>query len=228
MKRVIILFLSFVLMFTMVGCNASDGNASETTANIAAETTQAQTEEPKPHTEHDVVKGKCSVCGLDYYDELVALIKANATSTSPNYLYETYVGDLKINILYITEEDSIDIYCLMLGSESGQNGKRDLRITGLDIDRGSVRTGLYDWESSFSSIKGVNGDISGTMEAIDISKNLNSMKYDNSTFTSDVNAAKEAEVAADLFKKMLCEALPELLAKSEHNITMEHFGFERL
>ena len=235
MKKIICILLVISTLIILTACNKTETEIqpSKTESSVHEHTYESATCE-KPKTclscgettgiklDHDVSSGKCSMCGIDYYEELKALVIANATGKelTGTVYYETIYDDIiydKMTLkLCYNERDGVYFYCKYKDADLFES-------LWFYIDKSSVRNKKYDWNYSVSySI----GEISGTLEAVDFSKNTTSLEYKNSTISSNSAAGEYAIDASSLLQCAITYNLGELLKKSSYDISPYHFGFE--
>ena len=174
------------------------------------------------------------MCGLDYYEELVSLIKK----------YGVWKDDIVYNAdgtfggAYIIEKKNVgkytkvsigfyDTYCT--GSVRYETGAFKWDDFGLDWDKYSTATQKYNWD--FHSIdlnfdgKNSTYEISGQLYASDYSPRMGALAYSNSNYDSSSKAGDAAEDSKEMLDSVL-DMFAELLAKSEHHLTPAHYGFD--
>ncbi|MBE6665920.1 MAG: hypothetical protein E7603_06865 [Ruminococcaceae bacterium] len=226
--------LSFILLLTfainMISCSqqttAHQHSFSKATCLKPATCTECGETEGKKG-DHDSKNGKCSVCGLDYYEELVHLIKTYGCKTDDCYEYKSTIPSIGSDAIYIrfldsTEKCTIDIF--------KYNDPSDLYNQDsfyLLMPQYSVSMQKYEWKFyknyGFSSMR--SDRISGQIYASSFAVETTALAYNNSTFTYSSDATTCAVQASDMLKNSL-DVLAELLAKSEHNLTPAHYGFK--
>ena len=225
--------LSFILLLTfainMISCSqqttAHQHSFSKATCLKPATCTECGETEGKKG-DHDSKNGKCSVCGLDYYEELVHLIKTYGYKDDETYAYKSTtpnIGNYRIFIRFYetTKKCGIDVH---------KTNNPNVLFTDdslyLRMPQYSVSMQKYEWE--FDKRYGVFisvDTISGQIYASNFSIETTALAYNNSTFTYSSDAATCAVQASDMLKNSL-DVLAELLAKSEHNLTPAHYGFK--
>lgn len=176
--------------------------------------------------DHDVEKGHCSMCNLDYYDELLNVLKNNSTKYTNGsrtyYCYEIKYKTYGSYTLWVRYEEHNDVLYLMCFE--GHNGISDPFM--LFIDKAGVKKQSYEWEA-FSDYLTLNmEEISGTLDATQFSKNTGALEYTNSTFNKKMDSEEKAQEVASCLELLITHAFTPLLEKSEHNLTPSHYGFE--
>ncbi len=222
---------------TCITCGKTEGSAlghSWESATCASPKTcmLCGSKEGKKGT-HDVVNGKCSVCNLDYYEELVSLIIQYGKYYNSEYekCYKYGTKYAKYDLAVCTDKE----YCWF---ECIDNDEDDYVIRyQVNIEKIDVKRQEYNWSylfyemSSFSdmlsgTMNDDGGKLSGKLYATDFSKSTATLKYDNSSFKNTSASAKHAGTAANMMELLIVHVFSDLLEKSEHNINPLHFGFE--
>lgn len=243
MKKVISMILSLIILCSFISCgnNNQSNNDNNTPTNISPSLTTSHTHSYSPATcqnpktctacgqtegetiAHDSVDGKCSMCGLDYFEELGRIIQENGEPYSSVRKGFRYKAQFTENILYpcnlvafyYPDDNTITLYFDRLGEEK----------FWLFIDRISVKLQEYEWESTPESF--ANKDISGIIDAKSFSRN-SKLKCENNTFIPAAKGEEYANTASFLFTTLFLESIfPEILEKSDYDITVGHFGFIR-
>ena len=182
--------------------------------------------------EHDVTEGKCSMCGLDYYEELVSLIKKYGVykrETSGSEVFESY--DIR--------KDNVGIYEWVIWSYSltkdrVSGGAQVMKKSDKEFDSFYIRFSdygikeqKYEWEFTAYDFRDENWrqKISGQIYAPDYSPDTIALVYSNSSFVNSSQAYYAAKDGAKMLDATI-ELLFELLAKSEYDLTPAHYGFK--
>ena len=179
--------------------------------------------------DHDVMEGKCSMCGLDYYEELVSLFKKHGVykedtvgqTTSRYYIIrKENVGNYDNVYIGFSETDS-ECYARVLLE------RKALKADIFYLDKYGTATKKYNWifDAMDLNLYSKSYEISGQIYAPDYSPQMHALSYSHSNYDTSSKAGDAAEDAADMLEAVL-EMFSELLSKSEHNITLAHYGFE--
>ena len=172
-----------------------------------------------PALDQHVGTGRCSACGLDYYDALVKYISQNGTAKT-NYGNEVvrYIIDYKIgnnvyDVAYHIAEDIIEIRHYVSTEE--------LKTARLIIYKGNMEYGDYSWSYYISTKR-----IGGAIDATTITPNAAvTLAINSSTISSGEGSA--LNTAQRSLKGIINEAFPQFLKDSQTNISMSNIGFER-
>ena len=186
-------------------------------------------------SEHDTTDGKCSMCGLDYFDELFKIIN-NSSFYSENTKkeYENTYGmsrnandnnnryDYEINI----ENDNILRLCcyrFIPGLFKYDNVPYQTLI--VYITRSSVRKQTYDYRASERDVYTIwkSVDIEGEIEAVDFSPSM-VLDYEEYEGGSQSDASGVAVYASQLLRDAITEMIIPLL--EENGLTISNYGFE--
>lgn len=250
MKKAICMILSLIILCSFTSCgnnNQSNNDNSNTPTNTSPSLTTAHTHSYSPATcqnpktctgcdqtegetiAHDSVDGKCSMCGLDYFEELGRIIQENGEEDTyfldhtKYYIYEienldhSWYSSNPI-VHYNPEHGTINFY---IYSDYG-----DFRLS---MDKASLKFQEYEWSSSpdFGDFSNARGEISGIVDAKKFSRN-SQLKYEKNTFAQAEKGDRFVSSATMIFSTLILEStLPALLEKSDYNITVGHFGFVR-
>lgn len=224
---------------TCTECGETEGTAlghqwNEATC-MTAKTCAVCGETEGTRIEHDTTDGKCSMCGLDYYEELQSLIMKHgeylhqvvAGKDFSSYIYKidyAYNGDHVIRIGTDTESCWLEYRIL------GETNKNICTFYTIYLEPIDVKNQRYSWTYSvyppvFShSVK--QGSISGKVYAPEFSKRTDALVYDNSSY-EQAESGDYAQRAADQLEILIGNALSEILQKSEHGLSPVNYGFER-
>ena len=170
-----------------------------------------------PMLEEHIGIGKCSSCGLEYYDVLWNYIKTNGTKvTDTQYnLSLSYAG---VEYLALATDSSIQI------KKTSNSG-----ITFLTIRRSSTKYGSYEW-TYFDTSSGILNmkTIKGSLEATHVYKGEPvSLEISKSDFTSSSKENSALRLAEECITTMLNNILPMILNNCGENISMYNIAFER-
>ena len=222
--KILSLILAAIFMFStvsLVACDTSTSNTNSTTQPPIEQPTEPPAE-ITPHTEHEGA-GICSVCGIDYFDELVQYIKDHSTKTTETryendtyqiFWIESYYNRNKYRICYYEYQDNINIALT-----------NDSYWPSITLDKYSVKDGEYKWNCApISKLGKTNG---GKFIASDISaKTSNYLTVSSSQLSSsEQNSAKT--YMENNIGKMIDVVLIPILKDSKSNLTPSDFGFER-
>lgn len=210
MKKLISILLILSILCSFVACTQSDSNSKETEEETFEKKTTA------PHTKHNVKKGKCSVCGLDYFEELKNLIcEHGKKKSSTQWSYDGYFhhSGNTVSIIYDSSDNSILLSLVYSNSD---------RLK-MHWNKANIKSQKYDWSYfDYSESKSV----SGVLDATTFSQST-ILVHNSSTFDSEASATSCTRKASVDLREILIEGeIPELLKKSTKNITLAHFGFE--
>ncbi len=223
MKKLLAIILTAVMLLSMAGCgyNTTTNPNTNTGNNIDDSDMTVDV----PHTKHEG-NGTCTVCGINYYDELVSYIKNNGTRNSDgNYEIRKeenteYKPD-RYHFEYLDDENKISLrvmYCL----HNGKYYKSFIMI----IDPVAVKYHEYHWNSYADYYQGTPGE--GVLEPETISP-ATDIVLDISNFTSNLDSDKSYSRAraSEWLYILINDILIPAINGIGKNITPADFGFER-
>ena len=220
---------------TCTECGATNGTAlghawKDATCQ-APKTCERCSETQGEKVDHDVTEGKCSMCGLDYYEELVSLLKKYGD-------YSEYTANQKTYGSYAFGKVDVGVYddvyiSFRLHNNTCSIGTNNFESRGaytydfftLTLDKHSVARKQYNWDFDANAIFKDSYGIAGQLYAPDYSPSAEALIYNNSTFNTSYKAGEAANDAKEALDIGL-ELFSELLAKSEHHLTPAHYGFD--
>lgn len=171
------------------------------------------------HTSHTIEKGKCSICGIDLFDELVKLVKEKNSNTSENTLKDSNTKTYSINYAKNSEITGQEYIWI----ESIQ-GKKHYYLT---IRKGGVQTATYEWRYSDSTLtKFIN--IEGTLNpALLPSDSAFSLKTNVAVQNNQRETISESEMPflGTPYSEMIQQTLVPLLRNSSTYLTPADYGF---
>ncbi len=224
MKKLLAIILAAVMMLSMAACGYITPNTNPNT-NASNNIGKTDTPADAPHTKHEG-NGTCTVCGINYYDELVSYIQKKGTRNSDG----NYEISKKENTAY-----SPDIYYLEYLDDENKISLRvevesyDYYYNGFEIIIGtqSVKYHEYNWKLAYPrSGKFYYG--SGPLDVSSISPNTEiylELSYFTNTTDSDKRSAQG--LAEECLYTLLNDILIPTINKLGQNITPADFGFER-
>ncbi len=200
MKKFLALILSFLFVaFSFLSCNSSNPE-----------------QQIETHTSHTPDKGKCSVCGLDFFNELVDLLKngtyhIHSTDSTIDNAYGVYDGISDYYMVCSKKNDQVEIH------SRNSNG-----LYVIIIRKGSLQTNTFDW--AFHGKK-MSQDIYGTLNPTTFPSNgaLEMASY-GMAYTED-KAVSELSQIKLTFSEMISEVFMPLLDKSKNNLNPSDYGF---
>ena len=178
------------------------------------------------------------MCGLDYFDELASLIKNSPIATyhpksewsDQNYQilfelnkknYNTFLLSDKKNVFIVYYPDSNEIHLSMNVRAAYDDA---LYLSHVYMSKTNIKKQSYQWDHLMSGSRLY--EMSGTLNAHDLSPNTQALSFNNSTFTTQKAEGENAQIAAYNVKFMLQEGLKQLLSTSTYDISLVHYGFE--
>lgn len=208
MKKILSIILTMLLTFSLfVSCNNTNEKATD----------KKNTE--SKHTSHTIEKGKCSICGIDLFDELVKLVKEKNSNTSENTLKDSNTKTYSINYAKNSEITGQEYIWI----ESIQ-GKKHYYLT---IRKGGVQTATYEWRYSDSTLtKFIN--IEGTLNpALLPSDSAFSLKTNVAVQNNQRETISESEMPflGTPYSEMIQQTLVPLLRNSSTYLTPADYGF---
>lgn len=222
MKKFYFILVVALSLLTFTGCvhEHTFSNANCTTPKTC--TSCGKTEGTT--IDHDTTKGKCSMCGLDYYDALKDLIKKEGekgddSAYSNAYTYHVEEGDYIFNLAL---QKGGSLYFNVVTSDSTTS----YSSFSVKFDKAHVKNQKYDWKYSWNHMYIFDmQDISGQLYAPDFSHSTSALSYSNSSASSSSKADQYAKDASKMLKFAL-EQIKILMEKSDQNISPANFGFE--
>lgn len=190
--------------------------------------------------EHDTTDGKCSMCGLDYYEELQSLIMKHG-----EYLHQVVAGKDFSSYIYKIDDDHNNDYgihsdhVIRIGTDTEScwlEYRLDNKITNVStfytiyLEPLDVKSQRYSWkylvDPQVFPYRVKRGSISGKVYAPEFSKKTDALVYDTSSF-EQAESGDYAQQAAMQLEFLIERALSEILKKSEHELSPVNYGFER-
>lgn len=219
MKKILCIIVAMVTLLSLVACSDSTGDSGTDTEADAY-----------VHTVHDTGSAECSVCGLNYYDELRNIILEHGEQTLASY--QNFVEYKFIDGGYIYS------FCAWKGDAD----TFELRIRDMwdDVDEGftlivspdSIEYNEYAWSYTWDMVITSSSydykKIKGTLDSTSVSTVTSSLTV-GSTYgsASSSQASSKSSTACSLFKKILTYGLPHTLELGDEDISQKHFGFEK-
>ncbi len=166
---------------------------------------------PKYCTKH-IGKKECTICGLNYFDELSSTIKNRATSVEDGeYEFEASTDTVDCIIDYVSDEDTVHIILLF---KTDDNMIFAVFLLSMKSTTGTI----YGWALS-SNDKMANG----TFKAEDVSDLVFRPDIDNNQFTeeefSSLNYFYEYSISFCL------DVLHAILSDNKNNLKISDLGF---
>ena len=209
----LILALSFILL-SFISCeDKTDEKKAEThyISNTVSSLPQ--------HTSHTIANGKCSICGIDIFDELVKLVKEqnNSYKNSDESGNNTKTYSIKYDAnSAITGTEYVWI-------ESTENNN----YYYLTIRKGGVQTTTYEWRYSGSALTKaiyLNGTLNPTLLP---SESAFSLKTNIVVQNNQRETLSESEMPflGTTYSEMIQQTLVPLLRNSSTYLTPADYGF---
>ena len=209
MKKILSIILTMLLTFSLfVSCNNTNEKATD----------KKNTE--SKHTSHTIEKGKCSICGIDLFDELVKLVKEKNSNTSENTLKDSNTKTYSINYAKNSEITGQEYIWI----ESIQSKKHYY----LTIRKGGVQTATYEWRYSNSTLTkfiNIEGTLDPTLLPSDSAFLLKTdMSINRENHRENVTSS-EMPYLGNEYSKIIQETLVPLLKNSSTYLTPADYGF---
>ena len=208
MKKILSIILTMLLTFSLfVSCNNTNEKATD----------KKNTE--NKHTSHTIEKGKCSICGIDIFDELVKLVKEQNNS---------YKNSVESGNNTKTYSINYDANSQITGTEyvwiETSQGKKHYYLT---IRKGGVQTATYEWSYSDSTLtKAIL--LEGTLNpALLPSDSAFSLKTNVAVQNNQRETISESEMPflGTPYSEMIQQTLVPLLRNSSTYLTPADYGF---
>lgn len=226
MKKFICMIVFTALVFTLTGCahkhvfNEANCSAPKTCTDCG------YTEGTK--IKHDTTNGKCSMCGLDYYEVLKDLIKKEGVKgddSAFSYAYSYLVEKEDYTfLLAITKKGSIK---LQVSKVDGAYIKT-YEFFQIEFNGGNIKKQEYDWNYEWVSVSSYSyseEEISGQLYAPDFLYSTSALSYSNSSASSSSKANQYAKDASKMLKFAL-EQIQILMDKGDQDLSLFNLGFE--
>lgn len=218
MKKIICLLLALVMIVSIISCgdpeNTNNGDDYQ---------------EDEAHVEHIAGDVTCSVCGLNYFNELRGIILESGNppySATPDYVTYEFTDGSKIYTFcaWTNDDDFIRIDVRYSWDSTGEG-------LSLYAYPDSIKYQEYKWGYTWdwtdpNSLKFKS--ISGNVDASTFSSITSALEISSYKNTTSSDASSKGSTAASLLLGILRDALPRVLQKSEYSISAKHFGFKRL
>ena len=215
MKKFLSLILAlFLILLSFISCeDKTDEKRTEThyTSNTVSSLPQ--------HTSHTVANGKCSICGIDIFDELVKLVKEQNNSYKNSDESGNNTKTYSINY---------DADSPMTGTEyvwiDAHQGKTHYYLT---IRKGGIQTTTYEWRYSASTLTKVIR-LEGTLNpALLPSDSAFSLKTNVVVQNNQRETLSESEMPflGTTYSEMIQQTLVPLLRNSSTYLTPADYGF---
>lgn len=223
MKKFLVVILLIALVSSIVGCSQTVAHQHTFDSPTCLKpATCADCGEIKGTTvDHDTTNGKCSMCGLDYYDALIDLLEKEGVKqddkSSNAYSYSVEEGDY-VFILAIQKNGLMKMQVREFPSST-------MILFTIEFDGSNVKKQKYDWNYQYSNIYSRTEEISGQLEASDFSRSTSALSYSNSTASSSSKATQYAKESAKMLKFAL-EQTKIFMEKGDQDISLVNFGFE--
>ncbi len=233
MKRIIsFILIAVILAMSMSSCNIA-GNTANDTATPESEAhvhsfSPATCAAPKTCTDCGYAEGEklnrhepngdiCSVCGLDFFEELVNLIKENDNGNRAKFI--SYVVDENV-IQFSEDSKTIQIIHEFLKNDTSVV-YYEVRIT-----RGTMMTQQYEWGYSYVYYPSVDvfrsGSVTGTFDPRELALGKH---FEWTSYRGDCDPTSEANTASVYIHDALEGAFISLLEKSDKNLRPSDYGF---
>ena len=171
------------------------------------------------HTSHTVANGKCSICGIDIFDELVKLVKEQNNS---------YKNSVESGNNTKTYSINYDANSQITGTEyvwiEASQGKKYYYLT---IRKGGIQTTTYEWRySDYTLTKAIL--LEGTLNpALLPSDSAFSLKTNVAVQNNQRETISESEMPflGTPYSEMIQQTLVPLLRNSSTYLTPADYGF---
>ena len=226
-KKLIPSFFAVALIACIGLCGCSQQSTNEQDSTTEQEpTTEQDTPSYTDHTHQG--NTVCSVCGLDYFEEAVDLIKENGKYYPDNTIAYLYQGKTTVNgdtflsgVGYSPEDDSISI----LAYETSSLYTYAISITIPSSSQGtSMQEQEYDW--FFCELDSGSIIVLGTLDATTyVSYNTTLTPTAYTGVTNSYTLSLACSLASRLCNIGLSDAFAPLLELSDKNLSPSNFGF---
>lgn len=255
---IIIVALACIAVFAIIGFGGNNNNnnaeSKESSAKhvhqyieqVVAPTCKAEgytkhvcscgdfyTDTPTTKVKHSGV-GTCTMCGLNYYNELIALLEKYGEKNNDIIRYSITDRSETINSLTYTHRYSLcydtkdsDLYMSRLEQVHASGFLRSKSFI-IYLDEYGLENNSFMWvydETEYGT-RFDSYEMSGTLNTTQFSKSTTSLKYTNSEFSSSSNYTA-AKNAATMLNGLIENVLIDILAKSNEGLTISMLGFVR-
>ena len=214
MKKFLSLILAlFLILLSFISCEDKTDEKKTKTHYISNTVSSPQ------HTSHSIANGKCSICGIDIFDELVKLVKEQNNS---------YKNSDKSGNNTKTYNINYDANSPITGTEyvwiEATQGKKHYYLT---IRKGGIQTTTYEWRYSDSTLtKAIH--LEGTLNpALLPSDSAFSLKTNIAVQNNQRETISESEMPflGTTYSEMIQQTLIPLLRNSSTYLTPADYGF---
>ena len=168
-------------------------------------------------TRHTPAGDICSVCNLDFYEELVNLIKANDNGNDAKYPQFVVPGDKGVEYIIKLDGHEIDIW----RKHREENSDASIGTNhSINISRGAMVTQSYEWWYNQYIIVGLsssNRSAHGEVNPLDMNFKC--------TQNSGCDSAYAIATMSLNMEEVITKAFIPLLEKSDKNLRPADFGF---
>lgn len=233
-KKILIIIMALIFVsvigISVLGCNKNNKNSESEEYNASESEEYNAT-----HTHHGV--GTCTTCGLNYYNELIALIEKYGEKNADNAgsihyevtdLNETVDGITylhKYALKYSTKDSVLSMFRVEQAHGTGYLVGKSFQIY---LDEYGIENNSFMWtyqEYDYNK-RPYTLEMSGTLNTTEFSKSTSSLHYTNSDFSASSNYTA-AKNAATILKGLIENVLMDILTKSNEGITVSMLGFVR-
>jgi hypothetical protein len=215
MKKFLSLILAlFLILLSFISCEDKTDKKKTETHYISNTVSSLQ------HTSHTIANGKCSICGIDIFDELVKLVKEQNNS---------YKNSDKSGNNTKTYSINYDANSPITGTEyvwiEASQGKKHYYLT---IRKGGIQTTTYEWRYSDSTLTkfiNIEGTLDPTLLPSDSAFLLKTdMSINRENHRENVTSS-EMSYLGNEYSKIIQETLVPLLKNSSTYLTPADYGF---
>ena len=214
MKKFLSLILAlFLILLSFISCEDKTDEKKTKTHYISNTVSSPQ------HTSHTIANGKCSICGIDIFDELVKLVKEQNNS---------YKNSDKSGNNTKTYSINYDANDATTGTESVWiNAIQGTTRYSLTIRKGGIQTTTYEWCYSGSTLTKaiyLEGTLNPTLLPSD---SAFSLKTNIAVQNNQRETLSESEMPflGTTYSEMIQQTLVPLLRNSSTYLTPADYGF---
>lgn len=232
-KKLLLFFITFILIacITICGCNSGDNSGNNDQQNTPPDYSDDEQQPTTPSYTDHTHQGNlvCSICGLDYFDEVVELIKKygeyDQTNSMLTYYYKGKTTTSDDTFLSGVGYSPADDCIYILAYEVSSLYTYSTYISIPDSSKGtSMQEQKYIW--IFNELDSGKLSMLGVLDANTyISYNTTLTPTSSTGFSSTSSQFLACSIASRLCHIGLQDAFGPLLELSDKNISPSNFGF---
>ena len=172
------------------------------------------------HTSHTIANGKCSICGIDIFDELVKLLKEQNNSYKNSD--ESGNNTKTYSIEYAANDETTGTESVWINAIQGTTRY------SLTIRKGGIQTTTYEWSYSGSTLTKaiyLTGTLNPTLLPSESAFSLKTNVAVNRNNQRETLSESEMPFLGTTYSEMIQQTLVPLLRNSSTYLTPADYGF---